>query len=324
MLGLGLGLTLGAGGAASVASDTTPDAFTFTDITSAFGDTVYTSNTITVTGINAAAAITITGGTYSINGGAYTASAGTVVVNDTVAVRVTSSALGSTAVNAVLTIGGVSDTYTVTTAAAVVVNIGQAAQANGVNNTLVITTTKAAPAGCYIIVATGSETSTLSSISDGANTYNVQANVTSGAHRFYVYAAQPASDLASGSTITITYSASTAPREAVVCYVTAPTGGQAGASYTTATSTTPSLTTGTLTQATTMVFGWVRVMSGGADSLTSEGTGFTSLTGATLGTTNPYLRWAYKKTAATTAVTYDPVLGQSRTWYGMSFVVWTS
>ncbi len=99
-------------------ADTTPDAFTFTDVVNATLSAQYTSNTITVTGINAAATISITGGTYSVNGGAYTSNAGTVNVNDNVAVRVTSSGSYSTAVNVVLTIGGVSDTYTVTTVAA--------------------------------------------------------------------------------------------------------------------------------------------------------------------------------------------------------------
>ena len=77
--------------------------------------TVTTSNPITVAGINAATPISITGGTYSINGGAYTSSAGTVNSGNTVTVRVTSSASYSTAVNATLTIGGVSDTFSVTT-----------------------------------------------------------------------------------------------------------------------------------------------------------------------------------------------------------------
>lgn len=97
--------------------DTTPDAFIFTDITGAALSTVYTSNAITVAGIEAAAAISITGGTYSINGGAYTAVAGTITVGQTATVRVTSSASTSTTVNGVLTIGGVSDTYSVTTLA---------------------------------------------------------------------------------------------------------------------------------------------------------------------------------------------------------------
>lgn len=99
------------------ASDTTPDAFSFTDVTGASLSTVYTSDPITVTGIDAAAAITITGGTYSINGGAFTSDAGNVSLNDTVRARGTSSGSYSTAVNVAVTIGGVSDTFTITTQA---------------------------------------------------------------------------------------------------------------------------------------------------------------------------------------------------------------
>ncbi len=99
-------------------ADTTPDQFTFTDQTGAALNTVVTSNTITVTGINAAASISIADGTYSVNGGAYTSASGTVTNGAMVTVHVTSSASYSTTVNATLTIGGVSDTFSVTTQAA--------------------------------------------------------------------------------------------------------------------------------------------------------------------------------------------------------------
>lgn len=102
----------------STTADTVPDVFAFTDVTAAALSTVYTSNTITVGGLSVASPISIVGGTYSKNGGAYTSANGTVVNTDTVAVRVTSSGSNETAVNAILTIGGVSDTYTVTTLAA--------------------------------------------------------------------------------------------------------------------------------------------------------------------------------------------------------------
>lgn len=104
-------IVVAAGGA-----DTTPDAFTFTDVTNQTTSTVVESNAITVAGINAAAAISVTGGEYQIDGGAWTSSAGTVTVGQTVKVRHTTSASNSTATNTVLTIGGVSDTFTTTTA----------------------------------------------------------------------------------------------------------------------------------------------------------------------------------------------------------------
>jgi hypothetical protein len=98
------------------ASDTTPDAFSFTDVTGAALSTVYTSAAITVAGIDAAAAITITGGTYDINSsGSFVSTEGTVNNGDAVRARGTSSGSYSTAVNVAVTIGGVSDTFTITT-----------------------------------------------------------------------------------------------------------------------------------------------------------------------------------------------------------------
>lgn len=115
-----LGFAMANGGATQtglVATDNTPAAFSFTDVPVASFDTVYTSNTITVSGINGHAPISVTGGEYSVDGRSFTSAAGVVENGQAVRVRVTSSADGLTAVEAVLTIGGVSDTYTVTTQA---------------------------------------------------------------------------------------------------------------------------------------------------------------------------------------------------------------
>ena len=99
------------------ASDTTPDAFSFADQFSVALSTLVTSAPITVAGINAAAPISVTGGEYSINGGAFTSAAGTVTNGQQVRVRHTSSGANSASVNTTLTIGGVSDTFTSTTLA---------------------------------------------------------------------------------------------------------------------------------------------------------------------------------------------------------------
>lgn len=105
--------------AQTAGSDTTPDQFTFADRFNVATSTQITSDPITVAGIDAAATITITGGTYDINGsGSFTSSSGTVNNGDTVRARHTSSASASTATNTVVTIGGVSDTFTSTTAGA--------------------------------------------------------------------------------------------------------------------------------------------------------------------------------------------------------------
>lgn len=94
--------------------DTTPDQFTFTDQSGVALSSTITSAPITVIGINAAATIEVGGDAsslYNVNGGAFTAVAGTVVSGDQVRSRHTSSASYLTATDTLVTIGGVSDTF---------------------------------------------------------------------------------------------------------------------------------------------------------------------------------------------------------------------
>ncbi|GAB4090824.1 IPTL-CTERM sorting domain-containing protein [Hydrogenophaga soli] len=100
-------------------SDTTPNAFSFTPQTDVALSTVIASNSVTVSGINTGVPISVTGGEYAINGGAYTATAGTVNNGDTVTVRLTSSASFSTTRLATLTVATQSAVFQVTTQAAV-------------------------------------------------------------------------------------------------------------------------------------------------------------------------------------------------------------
>lgn len=97
------------------AGTTTVNPFIFNAVYNATLSTVYTSNSITVTGNNVAVAISITGGTYSINGGAYTSVAGLTSPNDLITVQVTSSDSNSTGVSATLSVGSTNGTFTVTT-----------------------------------------------------------------------------------------------------------------------------------------------------------------------------------------------------------------
>ncbi len=126
--------------------DTTPDAFSFTDQTGVALSTLATSNTLTITGLGAAATISITGGEYSINGGAFTTANGSVSNNDTVAVRHTSSAAYFMVTDTVVTIGGVSDTFSSTTITDTVPDVFSFTDQTGVtlnaqitSNTLTIT-----------------------------------------------------------------------------------------------------------------------------------------------------------------------------------------
>ena len=99
----------------TVAADTTPDAFGFTDATGVALDTLTESDSITITGINTGTAISVSGGEYRINNNDYTREAGIVYEGDTVSVRIQSAADFDTAREAVLTIGGVSAVFEVTT-----------------------------------------------------------------------------------------------------------------------------------------------------------------------------------------------------------------
>ena len=95
-----------------------PTPFTFTDQTGVPTSTVITSNTITLAGIESALNVTITGGTYSKNGGAYGSGATTAVNGHTFSVRHTSAAGVSGIVNTVLAVGGYSEVFSSTTAGA--------------------------------------------------------------------------------------------------------------------------------------------------------------------------------------------------------------
>ncbi len=111
--------------------DTTPEAFVFIDQVDLPIDVEVESNAITVAGINAPAPISVTGGEYSINGGAFTPDDGTVPNGATVRLRVTSSDEYSTTLSAVLTIGGVSDTFSVTTRPETTVTVVRAKSGGG-------------------------------------------------------------------------------------------------------------------------------------------------------------------------------------------------
>src|SRR3984885_12728647 len=102
---------------AKQAPDTTPDAFSFTAETGVAPNSTQTSNTVTITGINAPAPIAVSSGTYSINGAAYTSAGGSINQGDTVVLRgiAASSYLANTSV--ILTVGGVSGAFSITTQA---------------------------------------------------------------------------------------------------------------------------------------------------------------------------------------------------------------
>ena len=100
--------------------DLEPDPFSFTDQLDVVLDTDTVSNSITVSGIDAPTNIGIASCTsaiceYAVNGGDWTSTAGLVAPGDAVAVRQRSSASFGTTTDLTLDIGGVTDTFSVTT-----------------------------------------------------------------------------------------------------------------------------------------------------------------------------------------------------------------
>lgn len=92
----------------------TPQPFHLGGPTSVASGAWAASNTITVSGISAVVPVTISNGQYRINGGAWTAGAGTASANQTIQVRAQAPAVGGTSAVASLTIGGVTGTFQVT------------------------------------------------------------------------------------------------------------------------------------------------------------------------------------------------------------------
>ena len=128
-----------------VGTSTTPDPFSFTPLNGVDPSKLEVSNAVTVEGTNTSSPISITGGTYRINGSPFTAAPGYVSPGAHVVVSLESSASYLTATSAHLTIGGVAATFTVTTRAVMPgeVSFGSAAYtASGSDTSAPITVTR--------------------------------------------------------------------------------------------------------------------------------------------------------------------------------------
>ncbi|HUP91342.1 MAG TPA: zinc-dependent metalloprotease family protein [Solimonas sp.] len=102
----------------STAPDTTPNPFSFAAQSNVAPSTPVTSNEVVIGAINTPVSVGLSGAPgaqYSINGGAFGTS-GQVVHGSKLRVRVTSSASAATPVSVNVTVGGVSSTFTATTA----------------------------------------------------------------------------------------------------------------------------------------------------------------------------------------------------------------
>jgi hypothetical protein len=100
--------------------DTIPDNFTLTtpsgvDPTKADFGTAVVSAPVKITGINAPAPVSIQGGEFKIDNGAFSSSAGTISNGQSIQVRVQTPIKAEQTATAILTIGGVEASFTVTT-----------------------------------------------------------------------------------------------------------------------------------------------------------------------------------------------------------------
>lgn len=122
---LALALTSCGGGGSSAENneqpptvDTTPNNFSFTAQNDVALNTWLVSEEITVSGINSATQVQISGGEYSINGAGYTSQAGTVSEGDKIKVRLKSNTDYQTSTTATLTIGDKQASFVVATLSA--------------------------------------------------------------------------------------------------------------------------------------------------------------------------------------------------------------
>lgn len=101
-----------------VASDSTPDEFAFAPVGGAEPSQAYTSDAQTITGMSAGTEILISGDDspeYRINGGAWTAYAGTMDPGDTIEIRARSAAAFSATSTVEVTIGTVTREWVIST-----------------------------------------------------------------------------------------------------------------------------------------------------------------------------------------------------------------
>ena len=96
-------------------ADQTPDAFNFTPQANVPWNTLITSDTITIQGIDDATSITITGGEYALDGGGFTSTGGVINNGQTLTVRVLAAGAELSDATTTVTVGSVAASFTVTT-----------------------------------------------------------------------------------------------------------------------------------------------------------------------------------------------------------------
>jgi hypothetical protein len=102
----------------SSSTATAPTAFTFATKTGVALSTIVQSDTVTLSGFTNALTVSVSGGDseYSINGGAFTSTAGTILPNQTLRVQRTSASTSSTSTTTTVTVGSYTTTFSNVTA----------------------------------------------------------------------------------------------------------------------------------------------------------------------------------------------------------------
>lgn len=190
------------------------------------------------------------------------------------------------------------------------------------SDTQTLTTTNAVLAGDTLVVTAAqfeSSSITVSSISDGTNSYSkVSATTTPNGGEVELWEKLNASAVASGATLTVTYSGSS-----LYCIVNAArVSGAVGTldvspTGTNGTTGQPSISSGTLAQAQEALFGMTLYYYNGTAMTYTEATGFTTLATAQdthNGSNSLLMTMSYKLTNSTSSVTYNPTLTNQGDW----------
>lgn len=194
--------------------------------------------------------------------------------------------------------------------------LGGASDATNTVTTITITTGASAPAGNLIVVAVLGQVgiATSPTVTDSAlNTYTLTAAKTwSGSNKLYIAYCENPVLLSSGGTIVVAWTgvARVAAAAASVSGLATASAIDISGAGTTGTGTSDSIATGTLAQASEIIFG----ITGLAN--TSAGyapTGVTNILTAPTQGNNSTMLWAYEIVSATTGVTYAPAWTTSRT-----------
>ena len=102
----------------SSSSTAAPTAFTFATKTGVALSTLVQSDTVTLSGFTNSLTVSVSGGDseYSINGGTFTSTAGTILPNQTLRVQRTSASTSSTSTTTTVTVGTYTTTFSNVTA----------------------------------------------------------------------------------------------------------------------------------------------------------------------------------------------------------------